>query len=1340
MNRLFYWAILILALLLVPSCAKEELVDVNIPTGKYTYVFEGRNGRDSKVSIGDETDGKWPVLWEKGDVIGVFRSDGTFVGSASINEGYAGKNSARFTVSSNVGLSQGETIHFVYPYSSDVKFSDGSITTALASEWTQNASGSSAGIGQRSLAHATSSYDGENTRFTLSYTNASIKISLTPGEYSGYDLHGITLWSKGQKLSGKVSLNLTDGAFEVSESNDYVRTDFSQPVTMETGKTYAFWLSSLPADFTGKDLYAIVHMKGSDQTVTLPIRLDSAGKLPKQAVTSVTLPSLSSSLSPKWYEPVEKRYIAAYGKGWAYGPQNTVLFTQSNVAKVIEFKARGNFMKVAEPKYIQVVYSSDLLDTRTSGTVYIGGSDSYSGGAHRVVALTSNYSQTIAVKKYYSNGAKGGHLSALYVMDKDKNIIWGTNLWLAIYPFVETQYVNGKVLDRNIGSDGAMHSVNHWTCNGCYFQWGRPWAFPWTAKITGTRTSPVDQTNTLEKSASNPYHFMYHTGEPFDWYYGDGSMIDRSDDLDDLWGNPNTSSSETARSSGMKSIYDPCPEGYMVVSPALLAEVEKDIATKAVKGTNINYVLHNDVSWSFAGGYLGNYSKSGNNNTEYEVGYWSNSNCGSRARMLSYRPTCEIPLMFDRERTAATPIRCMVEVRDFPSIGGSGSSGTGSGGNGGGEIEDDEKPQIPEDFEEEPDDTSADPSGSFDYSILGNAGHPRLLCDAKGFADLKKKVSTGRLANETLYRLHSEVIYRANTIVSKDKTFDPALSSSSDSYIIVDNILNCAYAYKMTGLPSYLSKVRNDIAKVCSMANWDPSGLGIGEISLTMGLAYDWLYYDLTLAEREAMRKSIVDKGLNPMYKNTQNEIIIGNWNQVNLGGVAVAALAVYEKSKEASVKLLEKALKGNYNCLNGLYKPDGNYGEGLGYWEYGGGYQACFTSALKGIFGSTAGIAEVPGYMKSGEYALFMHGTMNTQFSYSDGGSNSDPLLLTSWWFAAQNDDPGLIFCEKRRLDKGNYTGTSSTSYRLLAPMVVMIRDFDMESRPVNPPSKEVWSGQGETPVTIVRKGWNFDGTDVYLGVKGGLCNSWRTSNTSHAHMDAGSFVFEAEGVRWSDDTMRPTYAPWFAAMKEAGSRSGDTSQKGLRWDTFRVNNLGHSTIVSFTNDGSVKNKLHDNDYDVDGFATMDAVINSGGRQGAVFNMTAPMKGQVKSAKRTVELVNGTDLVVTDEITALDALDCKLEWRMLTRASASAASDKVILTSDGKVRKLSVTSSSASVSPMYKTWEAARPGTDYWKTPEEIGWKSMSWDEPLEGRVIAGWSATVPKGQTVKFVTTLKK
>jgi hypothetical protein len=368
------------------------------------------------------------------------------------------------------------------------------------------------------------------------------------------------------------------------------------------------------------------------------------------------------------------------------------------------------------------------------------------------------------------------------------------------------------------------------------------------------------------------------------------------------------------------------------------------------------------------------------------------------------------------------------------------------------------------------------------------------------------------------------------------------------------------------------------------------------------------------------------------------------------------------------------------------------------------------------------------------------MHGTRNSQFSYSDGGNNSDPLLVSSWWFAAQNDDPDLAYCEKRRLDRGNYFTTTSSTYRLLPAMVVMIRDFDMESRVVSSPTKEVWSGRGELPVTIVRKGWRFDDSDVYLGIKGGHCNTWKTSATSHAHMDAGSFVFEAEGVRWSDDTKKPDYAGWFAALKGAGSRSGDTSQSGLRWDSFKVNNLSHSTIVSFTNDGSVSGKLHDNDYYVDGFASIDQVIDDGVRQGAVLNMSGPMKGQVKSAKRTVELVNGTDLVVTDEITALDALDCRLEWRMLTAATAEVASGHVALTGNDVTRNLTVKTSDAAVTPVFRTWEAARPDTDYWKTPAQMGWKDMSWDAPIADRIIAGWSATVPAGQKVTFVTTLKR
>ena len=151
-----------------------------------------------------------------------------------------------------------------------------------------------------------------------------------------------------------------------------------------------------------------------------------------------------------------------------------------------------------------------------------------------------------------------------------------------------------------------------------------------------------------------------------------------------------------------------------------------------------------------------------------------------------------------------------------------------------------------------------------------------------------------------------------------------------------------------------------------------------------------------------------------------------------------------------------------------------------------------------------------------------------------------------------------------------------------------------------------------------------------------------------------------------------------------------------------------------------------------VDGYASIDETIDAGGRQGAVVDMTAPMKGQVKKALRTVELVNGTDLVVTDEITALDSQDCSLEWRMLSISSASASDSGVTLTKNSKKRTLTAVADNGSVNLTYRTWPTTKPTTD--------GWGVLDFHQTISNRTIVGWSAIVPAGKTVKFVTALKK
>lgn len=129
---------------------------------------------------------------------------------------------------------------------------------------------------------------------------------------------------------------------------------------------------------------------------------------------------------------------------------------------------------------------------------------------------------------------------------------------------------------------------------------------------------------------------------------------------------------------------------------------------------------------------------------------------------------------------------------------------------------------------------------------------------------------------------------------------------------------------------------------------------------------------------------------------------------------------------------------------------------------------------------------------------------------------------------------------------------------------------------------------------------------------------------------------------------------------------------------------------------------------------------------------MTGPMKGQVADAQRTIELVDGTTLVVTDRITALPSYDCILEWRMMSRAGATSGTEGITLTMSGKTRYMSVTSSNSSVKPEYRTWPTTKPTGD--------GWGVLDFYQEITGRTISGWTATVPAGKTVTFVTTLEK
>lgn len=616
----------------------------------------------------------------------------------------------------------------------------------------------------------------------------------------------------------------------------------------------------------------------------------------------------------------------------------------------------------------------------------------------------------------------------------------------------------------------------------------------------------------------------------------------------------------------------------------------------------------------------------------------------------------------------------------------------------------DDKPSI----EEEPDDPAADPVLTFDYSKISAIDHPRLLMTSEDFERLRTKVTNDRFSNKNLYKIHKMVLDQADTYIAQNEVISYKLDAANkrlleQSRLALQRIWACAYAYRLTGRAKYLEKAEEDIQTVCKFPDWNASKhfLDVGEMALGVAIGYDWLYYELSYETRVLAHRALVSFAMTPS-RNAFNSST-NNWNQVCYGGLVSAAIALYEKDKAKCANIIEEAIRNNAPAMEAMYSPDGNYPEGYMYWGYGTTYEVVMLTALEKVFGSTNGLAESAGFDKTGEYMLFMAGTTGMCFDYSDC-STSELAKYGMWWFAAKQNNPSLLVNELRLFNEDLYPKAEEVRMMPMVPCLAM--DLDLDNVNALIPSKKIWSGNGITPVVLVHTDWSFTDTDKYLGIKGGKASS------SHGHMDAGSFVYDAYGVRWSEDLGMQSYAALENALADAGGHFWTMTQGSMRWQVYRLNNLAHSTLT-----------VNGSDHRVNGVASIDRVIDSGNELGARLKMTDVLSDQLASAYRTVKLVNEEDLYVIDELTALSDKDATVQWRMMTGTTVNVAADGITLTGNGKTMYLTATSSDSSLAPSYTSWEAKG---------------AQRWDMVNVNKTVVGYTITIPAGHSVTLTTKL--
>jgi len=524
-------------------------------------------------------------------------------------------------------------------------------------------------------------------------------------------------------------------------------------------------------------------------------------------------------------------------------------------------------------------------------------------------------------------------------------------------------------------------------------------------------------------------------------------------------------------------------------------------------------------------------------------------------------------------------------------------------------------------------------------------------------------------------------------------------------------VVALASAYRLTGERKYAAAAERELRTAADWTDWNPAHwLDVTVMLEAMSIGCDWLWDAFPAATREKLARACLEKGLRTVRALPHNV----SWRKGNTNwttscwyGTMLASIVFHESDPELTESLMAEALTALPRPVEFL-APEGCYPEGPSYWGSVVGYLYAI-DALESALGSDFGLASVKGLKDTAFYRARMDGPSGYLFNYSDAGWGT-PYMKREFaspalWFAKRfgYHDQAVKDREEieRRLAEADRTGAVAqlggfplvmAGWGLKAPA-----GADLSQDRLAPD----WYSGGSQPIVVMRSGPSRDA--AYVGIKGGK------SAASHGHDDMGSFVFDAEGVRWALDLGANPYQP-IENMRGTIDLWDNWAKEPTRWKVLRLSNRGHNVVT-------VGGRANDNHAFAD-FPTCDFGAD---RARAVLDLSATSARVAKRHLRTFTLARATrTLTVEDALEGAKAGE-RVIWRLFTDAKATVAADGVVLEKEGRVRRLTIASAPAGVWRAYPANELRQP-----------------WDWQLDGIMAVDYALEAPVGGAVRITATL--
>lgn len=442
--------------------------------------------------------------------------------------------------------------------------------------------------------------------------------------------------------------------------------------------------------------------------------------------------------------------------------------------------------------------------------------------------------------------------------------------------------------------------------------------------------------------------------------------------------------------------------------------------------------------------------------------------------------------------------------------------------------------------------------------------------------------------------------------------------------------------YLLTEQEIYLEKgMERTQALISAGVPFSDHYLYIGELAYTYAVAYDWLYNGLTQEQRDciaaAVKEQCIDTCGGFIVNGTEFAALTTNLNTVCIGGITAAAMAVYEYFPEAAAAVIEGAVRNTEKAIR-AWEPDGIYGEGSMYWDYGMEYLVYMMSTMSNLLGQDFGLSQTEGLKRIGEFPRFINGSSGLDFNFGD--SIETPCAGAQlYWLAAVSGKPDSALPRwERRSEGGVYD-------------LIWYDEALKNSGMTEPAGDEIKNGR--VNIAVFRSE-NENG--IYAAMKGG------DNQMPHTDLDIGSFVIDAMGERWASDMGPEPYSTYYFVMNEPNSP---------RWTFYAKRAEAHNVPVinpSYTADQNVNAKCEISEFAADGSSGY-----------ALIDMTQAYDG-ARSVKRGMAVTDDKSrVIIRDEIRLKEPGE--IYWMFHTKAKARLADGgrTVYLTLNGKTMKMTL-------------------------------------------------------------------